>query len=136
MRWLGVPSTMWLPCCSSNSSPSEGLDRVAAGNHGQFHRPETSTTSSIMQGDNGSPRFRRLFGKPPIASRTFSIASTRIRPWETHPGRTRQVATSAPSSPGILPARRGVASPAGVRISRWDALEFAALRMRPADKEK
>jgi hypothetical protein len=80
------------------SHPAKCANSVAAGYYRQFHRLETSTTSSSMPGGTGSPCLTRLFRYPSIASRMLAVASTRVWPCETQPGNVGHEATNIPSS--------------------------------------
>lgn len=83
----------------------ESLDRVRAGTHGQAAHTGTSTISSVMAAGIGSPCFLRLARYPWMASRMLTIASSRVLPCDTHPGKAGHSATKTPSSSGCTLTR-------------------------------
>src|SRR6266511_2115093 len=84
---------------------SESFDRVCTGTDRQAVHTGTSTISSVMPPGIGSPCFLRLARYPWMASRMWAIASSRVLPWEMHPGRAGHSATNTPSSSGSMVTR-------------------------------
>ncbi len=83
----------------------EGANCILPGHNRQLRQSWTSTTSSVIAGGIGSACFLRLVRYAPIASWMLARASSRVRPWETHPGRAGQVETKTPSSSGSMTTR-------------------------------
>ena len=79
---------------------AESLDRVCARTDGKAAHAGISTISSVMPRGIGSPCFLRLARYPWMASRMLAIASSRVLPWDTHPGNVGHSATKTPSSSG------------------------------------
>lgn len=101
MRSLFLPKDLVAPrvVIPLGSQRSEGFDGDPTRDDGQPAHVLTSTVSSEIGGGIGSLCFFRPFKYPWIASTMFRFASSRVFPWETHPGSAGHWATKTPSSP-------------------------------------
>ena len=89
-----------MPRCRSPIQPSRSNALTARSQDRRKRRHQTGTSTSRTAIVNGIPFAARASRHPAIASRMFSIASSSVRPCDTHPGIAGHSATSIPVSSG------------------------------------
>src|SRR5678816_1903667 len=87
-----------------------------------------TTCDCDLGGGGGSPKSRSVCKCPWIASRIEAIASSRVRPVETQPGRSGTYTLNVPSSAGSMMTVYSIAFILAPPVEEWTAMFPAQYR--------